>query len=258
MTKKKQEDFDYFKEFQAQMDEKDAGGFEDLNTDTMAIPFIRILQDLSPQVKKKHADYVEDAEPGLIFNSVTKQLYTAPLRFIVGKFERYYIEWKPNRGAFVASHLPETVENEMANELLRDENNKLYHKETKNNFVDTYIYYILLPDHLEEGVCILAMSSTQIKEAKKLNRMMATTRIPGTSKKAMPYFIIWSMDVIETSNDKGSWYTPKISMESFVTQELLGTVVEERKALPQKTLDLSQLTNDAGKGANSDESDPGF
>lgn len=227
--------FKHFEEF-----EKDASGFEDINLDTISIPFIRILQDLSPQLKNKKAEYVEGAESGMIFNTVNEALYDAPLKFVVGKFERYYIEWKPNRGPFVAQHLPENVERRM-NEFARDDKNKLFHVQTGNYFVETYIYYVLLPDYLNEGVCLITMASSQIKEAKKLNRALTTTCIPGSTKRALPYFMVWKMAVVEMSNDQGAWWGPKIRLDSFVGQDMLGNIVKERKALPDKKADLAMI-----------------
>ncbi len=41
-------------------------GMENLNTGS-AMPFIRILQDLSPQIKKTKEEYVQGAESGDLF-----------------------------------------------------------------------------------------------------------------------------------------------------------------------------------------------
>ncbi|MGH2567286.1 MAG: hypothetical protein ACRDGA_03030, partial [Bacteroidota bacterium] len=49
-------------------------GFENVRTDDIAIPFLRILQSLSPQVKKG-ADRIEGAEEGDILNTVTKAVH---------------------------------------------------------------------------------------------------------------------------------------------------------------------------------------
>lgn len=231
----------------------DMAGFEDLGTDTMAVPFIKLLQDLSPQCKKSSEDYNPDAEPGQFCNTITGKLYETPMKFVVGKFTRIYTEWKPNRGGFQGSHAPELVEKMIASgELAPNEKNKLVSIQTGNEFSENYVYYVLLPDHLEDEVCVLSFSSTQLKAARKLNRALSTTYIPGTKQKAMPYFMIWELSTVLRSNDQGDWYSPVITMHSFVNQELLGHVVEERKQLPEKRLDMSLLedksaaTSDAG------------
>ena len=42
----------------------------------MQIPFVRILQAMSPQLKKREAEYIEGSEQGDMFNTVTKQHWT--------------------------------------------------------------------------------------------------------------------------------------------------------------------------------------
>ena len=42
----------------------------------MQIPFVRILQAMSPQLKKREAEYIEGSEQGDMFNTVTKQYWT--------------------------------------------------------------------------------------------------------------------------------------------------------------------------------------
>ena len=48
---------------------------EHLTQDDMAMPFLQILQALSPQVTEGEDKFLEEAEKGMIFNTVSKQLY---------------------------------------------------------------------------------------------------------------------------------------------------------------------------------------
>ena len=50
-------------------------GFEEVASDALAIPFIRLLQAGSPQVKKNDAQYVEGAGEGDIYNTVQNCFY---------------------------------------------------------------------------------------------------------------------------------------------------------------------------------------
>ena len=50
-------------------------GFENMTQDDMALPFVRILGQLSPQVTDGDAKYIEGAKPGMIYNTVTSELY---------------------------------------------------------------------------------------------------------------------------------------------------------------------------------------
>ena len=58
------------------MFEADANqGAENMSQDDMALPFLKVLGQLSPEVNKVHAKYIEGAEPGMILNTVSGQCY---------------------------------------------------------------------------------------------------------------------------------------------------------------------------------------
>ena len=48
-------------------------GFENMTQDDMALPFVRILGQLSPQVTDGDAKYIEGAKPGMIYNTVVSK-----------------------------------------------------------------------------------------------------------------------------------------------------------------------------------------
>src|ERR1039457_5574570 len=64
-------------------------GFEEAGREAYAVPFLRVLQDLSPQVKSKMPGYVPGAKPGNIFNTVTQKFYTS-LRVIPCHFSQSF------------------------------------------------------------------------------------------------------------------------------------------------------------------------
>ena len=56
--------------------EADAGqGITNIKQEDLALPFLKVLGQLSPEVNKRDAKYVEGAQPGMIVNSVTNELY---------------------------------------------------------------------------------------------------------------------------------------------------------------------------------------
>jgi hypothetical protein len=52
-----------------------AGEGASFSSDEMQIPFVRLLQALSPQLNKKKAEYIEGASAGDAFNNVTNQYW---------------------------------------------------------------------------------------------------------------------------------------------------------------------------------------
>jgi hypothetical protein len=57
-----------------------AGEGATYDSSEMQIPFIRILQAMSPQLKKREAQYIEGSEQGDMFNNVTMELFTGRRR----------------------------------------------------------------------------------------------------------------------------------------------------------------------------------
>ena len=54
----------------------DAGaGQEDITADDVSIPFLRILQQMSPQCIRTKGEYIEGAQAGQMFNTGTGQLW---------------------------------------------------------------------------------------------------------------------------------------------------------------------------------------
>ena len=47
-------------------------GLENIDKSDLALPFLKLLQSGSDETKKKHAKYVEGAEAGMFYNTVTK------------------------------------------------------------------------------------------------------------------------------------------------------------------------------------------
>ena len=56
--------------------EADAGkGTQNITQEDLALPFLKVLGQLSPEVNKQNAKFITGAEPGMIVNTVTKELH---------------------------------------------------------------------------------------------------------------------------------------------------------------------------------------
>lgn len=226
------------------MEGMDNAGFEEMGLETMAIPFLRIVQELSPVMRSKRPEYNPDAQEGMFINTVSGKLYESPIRVIIGKFQRLFLEWGTTRGQLMGVHSPEAIE--ARTDLVRNENNQPVDPKTGHTFQDCYTYYVLNVDDIEEGVCIISCTSTNIKEARKLNRNLMHTMLPNSNKRALPYFMVWEVSSVDMSNDQGEWKGISFKFDSFVTQPQLEAIVKERQQIPNRRVDYAQLTEDAG------------
>jgi len=159
-------------QFDPSMFEADANeGLGQLGQEDLAIPFLRILSDTSPQVKKRDPEYVEGAEVGMLFNTLTREIYDGEkgVQAIPCSYVRQYIEWE-DRGK--GSGAPKNIypsDSDILSKTTRDEFKKdrlpngNYIEDTANHFV------LVLNDQGIWEQCLIAMKSTQRKKSKKWN-----------------------------------------------------------------------------------------
>ena len=155
----------------------DAGaGFEGTGAEDIIIPFLGVLQGLSPQLQT-----LEGAKVGMLHNSVTDELTPGDkgLVFIPGYREHCYVEWVPRKqgGGFVARHEPTSDVVTRARQEAKEQGLKFgqYFVPTesggKNELKETfYLYGITVQGEGEDAtiapVCI-AFTSTKIKVYRK-------------------------------------------------------------------------------------------
>jgi hypothetical protein len=187
-------------------------GFEGATKDDLAIPFLTILQSNSPQVKRSEGEYIEGAAEGMLFNSVTKELYDpvkTPLYIIPCAYERYFIEWRirENGGGFKGQHSVEEGEKLLEKAMRDDKNRDII--ESGNQLNDTRTFYVMIYNEAE-GVAtpaLITMTSTQIKKAKQWYMQQNLLRLKGPNGPYRPpmYASKWRVTTVPESNEKGSW-----------------------------------------------------
>ncbi len=185
-------------------DAQHSTGFENVDPEDISIPFIKILQALSPQTRG--ATKVGDATEGDFFNTVTEAVYKDHITVIPCAFQKAYVEWVPRTsgGGFVKQHLS----SEILNQTKKDEKNNDV-LPNGNHIVTTAYHYCLLvkADGSFERV-VLSMTSTQLKKSRKwLSQMMSLQIQVGNKKITPPMFShSYKLTAKEESNDYGSWY----------------------------------------------------
>ena len=178
-------------------------GFENTDKDAYAIPFLRILQPGSPQVQEDEASYIEGAKPGMMFNTITMQLYGKEAKVIPITYNRSFIEWVPNRGGFVKDHGSDPAILDRI-ETIDDKHNSIL--DNGNIIQDTRTHIVLLADDILAGPVILSMTSTGIKHSRKWMTLMNGIRIPNSTKQAPMFACIWKVGITKNENDDGKWY----------------------------------------------------
>ena len=200
--------------------EADAGdGRQGITTKDLAIPFLRILQKVSPQLDKRDGAFIEGAEEGDIFNTVTGEIWPCEegLTVIPCAFHFKYIEWKPrdDGGGFVNSY---TREDELPSTEQDDRGRAI--TGAGNILADTAEHYVVIVG--PEGHCdtaVIAMSSTQLKHSRKWNSMISQQQISTREgmKSAPTYSRMYRIKGNNhETNDDGSWMNWNITLEGIV------------------------------------------
>ncbi len=216
-------------------------GFEAIDLSTMAIPFLKIIQTLSPERNSKKPEYIEGIDEGHIINSVTKFNYGSEIKITILKFEHMFTEWKPERGGLVGVHDPLNAER-----MAVDKTFGKWKTKDGNDLSETYTYYVVIKGYESHGVCILSATSTNIPAAKRLNKIMMMQRWEN-GQKARPFHQIYDVKTVFNTNTKGDWYTFDFSFSDFVDEQLYLAVKEERAMLPHKTVDYAQIEDGTNK-----------
>lgn len=183
----------------------DAGmGLETVTTGDMALPFLTILQALSPQCNKRGGEYIEGAEPGMIFNTVTNALYNE-LIIVPASYKTRYTEWKPrDQGGGLVKDWGE--DSSMHDRCSRDERNRVV-TPAGTNIVKSATFFGLIYPSQERAV--LAFSSTQLKKGRQWVTQSMNDRITGPKGQKIPtplFFRPYKLTTVAESNDKGDWF----------------------------------------------------
>ena len=198
--------------------ESDVGsGFEEVSSSDIQIPFLRIIQALSPQLKKSDAGFIEGASSGDIFNTVSKKTWGGEKGVLVNPvyFQLKFLEFilRSQGGGFVSELAPSSEE---VRKAVRDTDSGLELLENGNELVRTAQHYIKIvheDGNLENA--ILDMKKTQLKKSRQWLSIMMMQKHNG---KTLPSFAnMYRLKSVEDGNDKGSWNSWSINHESQVT-----------------------------------------
>jgi hypothetical protein len=143
----------------------DAGlGYENQSNDDIQIPFINVLQGLSPEVTAEDSDY----KAGMIFNTVTQEAVKGSEGMVIVPVttQHIFVEWIPRDkgGGYVGTHLPES---EVVQKAKAESQKFGKYKNGENDLVETFYVYAL--DAETGNYLIVPFVSTKIKPYKTWN-----------------------------------------------------------------------------------------
>lgn len=182
-------------------------GFENQTSDDYSIPFLQILQALSPQLQEN-----DSLRQGMILNTVTGEVWDGKkgIAFVPATTQHVYVEWKPRDagGGFVGIH---EVNSDLVNhaKAASSEYGK-YSTPDGNELIETfYVYGIALDDDGNASEAVLAFSSTKIKKYKGWMTKAKTIQIPLPDGRRIPAPLFahrYRLKTVSEKNNKGQFF----------------------------------------------------
>jgi len=201
--------------------EADAGqGITNIKQEDLALPFLKVLGQLSPEVNKRDAKYAEGSAPGMIINTVTNELYDGEkgIQVLPVYYKRQYIEWQDrgeSKGAPVniydaGDDIPQTT---------RDKSNK--DRLANGNYLENTVSHFVVLLGKTPTTALISMKATQLKISRKWNSMMMGIKMQGKNGLFTPptYSHIYKLKTVQQSNDKGTWFGWDVSKVGPITDK---------------------------------------
>ena len=210
-----------------------AKGLGNIGQQDLALPFLKILGQLSPEVNKRDGKYVEGAEPGMIYNSVSGELYdgTKGINVIPAYYKLEYVEWK-DRGEGAGG--PVSVHDSSSDIMSQTKADANYKDRLPNgNYVEKTASHFVIITGDSPTTALISMKSTQLKISRKWNSMMMGIKLQGKNGLFTPptYSHIYNLKTVQMSNDKGTWFGWDVSKVGPIEDK---SVYESAKSFAEK------------------------
>jgi len=192
----------------------DAGlGNEELDANDIAIPFLGILQGLSPQVNEGKEAYIEGARASMLFNNVTGETFEARkdgVLIVPAYYNKKWNVWldRDSGGGLIDvydddSILKDTVKNAKKQSVIKDNPTMIV--------VETAYHYVLMLDKKtgEMQRMVIGLKSTGLRANRKFNHAITSAKVPGHPTVSAPRFMFaYNLTTFLEEKNDNSWWSP--------------------------------------------------
>ena len=202
-------------------------GMEDVDSNDILLPRLGLCQSLSPQRRKGDKAFIPGLEEGMLFNTVTGEIYGATLEIIMLYFFKNRIKFNPiDDGGGIDCASPNGVDGGRitpqgcASCRFSTWGNGTTSDETGNDAPECTLYHNYMSFTFagqQPSPLALSFKSSGIKISKQLLAQIRLTRVPMFAKK-------YKVDVIEMRDGQNMWYEKKIVPLGYVDKEVYGSM----------------------------------
>ena len=196
--------------------EADKGlGFENVVEQTVALPIVKLLQNGSAEAQKRNPKYVENAEPGMLYNTVTGKLYDGQkgVQVIPCYLDFEYQEWADFG---TGSGRPENIypsDSDILSKTTKDSTNK--DRLPNGNYIQTTAqWFVIISDDKGAETVLLSFFGSQLPISRKWNTAQMSITFDGKDGPYTParFSHIWKISTIERSGKGNQWYVYKYEL----------------------------------------------
>ena len=222
-------------------------GLENMDKGDLALPFLKLLQSGSDETKKKHAKYVDGAEAGMFYNTVTKKLYDGEkgIEVIPVFYKMTYPEWAP-----FERREGRPISNDRGPEILKETTQNNSNKDVLSNgneIIKTANHFVIINGERPEKA-LMTMKSTQLKVSRGWNSLMEdqfeTDPKTGKSIPAPMFSRIYRLKSVENAGSNFSWHGYNIAMlkkvDDIAIYQMARDFYNSLKNVQQKTATVSE------------------
>ena len=190
-------------------------GTENVGLRDVIMPRFKLLQQLSPEVQRRRPEYIEGAEAGMIINVATQRLYSS-IDVVPAAYIHHYVEWRPNRGGFVADHGDKP---QVMDAVVRRDDKNFDILRNGNIIIPTPTWYVIVVggvdartgQYVEESLDpgIIPMPRTMSKGSKSWMSRATNEKAehPEHGKFQVPLFYrSWTLEPFERTDENNSWF----------------------------------------------------
>lgn len=228
---------------------KDAALGGRMTMQDIAIPYLYVLQQNSPQVNPDHDKYIQGATASMFYLTVVEEVYEgrqAGVRFVPCYYERLITEWvdRDEGGGLIRSY---PAGDPIMDQAKPDDRNRM-RLPNRHLLVDTAYHYVLMESPTTKiwHQCIMPCKSTFLKKSRRMNSDISTTNIPGTQTRAPRFLFTWRAKTEKEQKDDNVWNVP-----NFTREEMVDAKMYQMAKLFAKVAAESSLRNPAKESEHS-------
>jgi hypothetical protein len=189
-------------------------GAENVGKEDLIIPRLELVQALSPARDKNHAEFIPGADEGMLYNSVTRELYGEEVTVVPAMYVKEWLIWKDRKkgGGFRGAY-PSEAEARAVIAGLHDQDPE--DDPADFDAIDTGQMYclLILPTGKVQQI-VVSMSKTKMKVARKWNSLIALSDDDSFAK-------AYKVSSVQEANKKGEkYYNLHVAPAGYVTEAI--------------------------------------